>query len=96
MIEMDIQKKEDAFEHGEKAYEELGKMLDCLEEMCKGGSMGERMGYRDDDEWYIRRLRQDQERERMAYRQGVKGTGPYSRYSRRMGYRDDYRDPMYD
>lgn len=87
MIEISTEAKGEIMEHANKAYEHLGKMLESLEEACEQGSMGERMGYREDDEWYIRRGNRDYDR--MGERRGVRGTGRY-------GMRGGYRDPYYE
>ena len=50
MIEISQQQKGEIMEHANKAYEHVGKMIDCLEECC-----ADKMNMRDDDEWYIRR-----------------------------------------
>lgn len=95
MYEITSEKKTELMEHAEKAYEHIGKMLDCIEGM--GGQMGQREG----DEWYIRQggmPRAYGMRDEMGYRdemgmgedmmgerRGVRGTG---RYGMRMGYRE--------
>lgn len=50
MIEITQEKKGELMEHAEKAYEHLGKMIECVEGMGEG-SMGMR-----GDEWYIRKM----------------------------------------
>ena len=90
MIEIDCEKKEELAENIEKTLHYAGRAMSCVEQMCDEAKMGYRrsgMGYRDDED-------DDMMGERMGYRRGVKGTGPYSRYGRRMGYRDEFRDPI--
>ena len=91
MIEITQEKQGELMEHAEKAYKHVGKMLECIEQMGEG-----KMGMREDDEWYIRRMnrdrypygeRDDEMGERYGERRGVRGTG---RYGMRMGYRDPY------
>ena len=96
MIEITTEQKTEVMEHAHKAYEHVGKMIECFEEACEASKMGERMGYRGDD-WYIRKLGHrdwdtddDEIGERMGYRRGVRGTGPYSRVGRRSGYIEPY------
>lgn len=50
MIEITQEKKGELMEHAEKAYEHIGKMLECVEGLDEG-SMGMR-----GDEWYIRKM----------------------------------------
>lgn len=85
MIEISAAKQGELAEHAEKVLKHAGKLMSCIEDMCEG-EYGERMGYRDDEDPYMRKMN----RERMGYRQGVRGTGPYG-----MGHRMDYRDPYY-
>ena len=54
MIEISQEDKASIMEHARKAYEHVGKMIDCLEQCCN-----DKMGYRDDDEWYVRRYNGD-------------------------------------
>lgn len=54
MIEISSEKQGELMEHAEKAYKHIGKMLECIEQMGEG-----RMGQREDDEWYIRRMNRD-------------------------------------
>lgn len=72
MIEISQQQKSEMMEHATKAYEHVGKMLECLEECC-----ADKMGMREDDEWYIRRYNGDY------------GNRPY-RMGNRMMRRDPY------
>lgn len=51
IIEITTEKKTELMEHAEKAYEHIGKMLGCIQEMGQGDSG---MGQREGDEWYIR------------------------------------------
>lgn len=51
MIEITQEKKSELMEHAEKAYEHIGKMLECVEGLDQEGSMGMR-----GDEWYIRKM----------------------------------------
>lgn len=52
MIEITTEKKSELMEHAAKAYEHVGKMLECIEGMDPEGGMGQREG----DEWYIKQL----------------------------------------
>lgn len=61
MIEISQQK--DMMEHARKAYEHIGKMMECLEDCCN-----EKMDMRDDDEWYVRRYNGDREDGQSRYR----------------------------
>lgn len=93
MYEITTEKKTELMDHAEKAYEHIGKMLECIEQM--GGQPGA-MGQRDGDEWYIRQMQQrggygmrddmDYRDDMMGERRGVRGTG---RYGMRMGYRGE-------
>ena len=82
MIEISESKVEKMSDYAEKMVRYGGKLMQCLEELSNGESMGER---RDDDEDY------DDMGERGGYsggsgrggygnRRGVRGTGRYSRY----------------
>ncbi len=82
MIEISESKVEKMSELAEKMVRYGGKLMQCLEELSNGESMGERW---DDDEDY------DDMGERGGYsggsgrggygnRRGVRGTGRYSRY----------------
>ena len=98
MIEISTEKQGELMEHAEKAYKHIGKMLECIEQMSEG-----KMGMREDDEWYLRRMNhspygerdgmgerygeRDEMGERYGERRGVRGTG---RYGSRMEYRDPY------
>ena len=99
VIEITTEKKTELMEHAEKAYDHIGKMLDCIEQM--GGQTGV-MGQRDGDEWYIRQMQRGGYggRDEMGYRdepgyredmmgerRGVRGTG---RYGMRSGMRESY------
>lgn len=82
MIEISESKVEKMSDYAEKMVRYGGKLMQCLEELSNGESMGERW---DDDEDY------DDMGERGGYggvpgrggygnRRGVRGTGRYSRY----------------
>lgn len=65
MYEITSEKKTEIMEHAEKAYEHVGKLLECIEEMSGQGVMGQRDG----DGWYIRQLeRKGYGRDGMGYR----------------------------
>lgn len=87
MIEISQEKQGELMEHAEKAYQHLGKMLDCIEKMGQESQMGQR----EDDEYYIRRFGN-----RMGHRGGNMGERMGRRGGGSMGYREeDGRDPMY-
>ena len=82
MIEISESKVEKMSDYAEKMVRYGGKLMQCLEELSSGESMGERW---DDDEDY------DDMGDRGGYgggsgrggygnRRGVRGTGRYSRY----------------
>ncbi len=84
MIEIEREKQTEMSEHAEQILRHAGKLMQCLEEISEEGSMGmrmgnrENMGYRDDAGY----------REyggSMGERRGVRGTGRYGR-----------RDPYYE
>lgn len=78
MIQITEDKMEGLSENIWKGFRYLGKAMQCLEEMS-GDGYGERdYGERREDynERYGRRWPEDD----YGMRQGVKGTGPYSRY----------------
>ena len=83
MIEITTEKQGELMEHAEKAYKHVGKMLECIEQMGAG-----KMGQREDDEWYIRRMG---ERSRYGMRDDNM-MGERRHYGSRMGYRDPYYD----
>ena len=83
MIEISESKVEKMSDYAEKMLRYGGKLMQCIEELSEGESMGER--WDDDDRYY------DDEGmgERGGYggsgrgrgqRRGVRGTGRYSRY----------------
>ena len=83
MYEFTQEEKGELMEHAEKAYEHIGKMLECVESLRQKGSMG----MRDDDEYYIRRYnREPMMDERMGYR------GEGGGYGERMGRRSESMD----
>lgn len=91
MIEISSEKQGELMEHAEKAYKHVGKMLECIEQMSEG-----KMGMREDDEWYIRRMNQDRYGMRSGY--GMRDDDDEDRYGERRGrshYRMGYRDPYY-
>lgn len=94
MIEITAEKQTELMEHAEKAYEHVGKMLECVEKMSEG-----KMGQREDDEWYIRRMNQDRYGMRGGYgmRDGDVESGGegYGERRGRTRYRMGYKDPYY-
>lgn len=81
MIEISESKADKLKEHAYKSMKHLGKLYECIEELCEDDSMGERggrygsrygnrggssMGYRDEEDW---------EDERFGQRRGVPGSG---------------------
>lgn len=86
-FQVEEDKVEKVSEHLEKGLRYIGKAMQCVDDMLQEGQMGERSSYREDDE--------DMIGERMGYRRGVRGTGPYSRMNRRVSpippyYREPY------
>lgn len=82
-FQVEEDKVEKISDHLEKGLRYIGKAMQCVDDMMQGGSMNERMGYPDDYD-------DDMQNERIAYRQGVRGTGRYSRINHRM---PPYREP---
>ena len=78
MIEISTEAKGEIMEHANKAYEHIGKMLDCLDEACES-SMGMRSGMREDYDGGGS----------MGQRGGMR-SGMRSQYGMRGGYRDPY------
>lgn len=89
-FQVEEDKVEKISDHLEKGLRYIGKAMQCVDDMMQGGSMNERgnysegMGYREDDDEVMN--------ERMGYRRGVRGTGPYSRINHRMPM-PPYREP---
>ena len=79
---------EDKFQELSQTAEKMlkygGRLMTCLESLEDEGGYGERggnsggMGMRDDEDWDDTEM--GMRRERFGMRQGVKGTGRYSRY----------------
>lgn len=87
IIEITSEKKSELMEHAEKAYEHIGKMLDCIDEIGQG-----QMGQREGDGWYVRPLNRE-----YGYSRDNEGRWDMGeRHNRRMGmrygmgYRDEY------
>lgn len=83
IIEITESKVEKMSDYAEKMLKYGGKLMQCIEELSGGESMGRRERYYDDDD-----ERYDEMGERGGYgdrggygeRRGVRGTGRYSRY----------------
>ncbi len=93
MIEITSEKKEELAENIEKALHYAGKAMMCVEAMAEGGQMGQRMGMRDDEDYYTQRMGQRYGQRRMGQRDEM-GDEPYMG-ERRYGRRASYRDPYY-
>ncbi len=77
IIEITESKVEKMSDYAEKMLKYGGKLMQCIEELSEGESMGRRERYYDDDD-----ERYDEMGDRGGYgeRRGVRGTGRYSRY----------------
>ena len=77
IIEITESKVEKMSDYAEKMLKYGGKLMQCIEELSGGESMGRRERYYDDDD-----ERYDEMGDRVGYgeRRGVRGTGRYSRY----------------
>lgn len=87
IIQITEEKVESLAEHIEQGLKHLGKAMQCIEDFKNGESYGERYGERNWEEEYdaydddMRGMpgRRNM-REAYGMRQGVRGTGRYSRY----------------
>lgn len=85
IVEISESKVEKMSDYAEKMLKYGGKLMQCIEELSEGESMGERW---DDDRYYDDDRYDDEESmgergrsgRRMGERRGVRGTGRYSRY----------------
>lgn len=83
MIEISESKVDKLKEYAYKSMKHLGKLYECIEELCEDGSMGERDGgyYGNRDRYSNRggsmgyRDEEDWEDERFGQRRGVPGSG---------------------
>lgn len=92
MIEISESKADKLKEHAYKSMKHLGKLYECIEELCEDSSMGERGGnygnrygnrYGGGGSYGNRmgyREEEDFEEEDFGERRGVRGTGRYSRF----------------
>lgn len=82
MIQISESKADKLKDHAYKSMKHLGKLYECIEEICEESQMGERggsygnrysnrggssMGYRDEEDW--------DEETSMGFRRGVPGSG---------------------
>lgn len=82
MIEISESKADKLKEHAYKSMKHLGKLYECIEELCEDDSMGERGGrygsrYGNRGGGYGNRMgyREDWEDDDMGERRGVPGSG---------------------
>lgn len=93
MIEISESKADKLKEHAYKSMKHLGKLYECIEELCEDSSMGERGGnygnrygnrYGGGGSYGNRMGYRDEEYEDddndFGQRRGVRGTGRYSRF----------------
>lgn len=74
MIEISESKADKLKEHAYKSMKHLGKLYECIEEICEGGSMSERGG-RYGNRGGSMGYREDWEDEDFGERRGVPGSG---------------------
>lgn len=89
IYEMTQEKHTEIIDHAEKAYEHIGKMLECIESM--NGQIGKREG----DDWYVRQGRGLNHRYGIGYRDDMDDMD--ERYGMRRGYGHRYgnREPYF-
>ncbi len=87
MIEISESKADELRELASKSMKHLGKLMECIDELCGDGGLGERGGYGRNG------MRMD------GVRYGMRERDDEDRYRDRTGYRDedrewdDYNDP---
>ena len=92
MIEITSEKKEELAENIEKALHYAGRAMSCVEAMAEGGQMGQRMGMREEDDYYPKHIGQ----RRYGMRDDMDDIEPYMGERRRYGMRRiGMRDPYY-
>jgi len=74
MIEISESKADMLKEHAEKVLKHGGKLMQCIEELCEEGGLGERVGYGNRGD---------------GGRYGMRGGNSGGGYGNRMGYRDE-------
>ena len=79
MIQIEEDSAMELKEHAKKALKHMGKLMECVEELCEESQMGERGGYGNRGGGYGNRY---------GNRGGYSG-GSGGGYGNRMGYRDE-------